>query len=76
LRAEYARWRPAIERGLFEHFEPYGEGIAAGELPPPPGGFPRIGASADVWNYSTIQYILVDPLNGSLTVRLNRGRMG
>ena len=67
LRMEYPAWRPAIERGLFEHFEPYGEAVAAGDLPRPVG-FPTIATQPDVWRYSTFQYILVAPLRGSLTV--------
>ena len=70
LRTDYSSWRPAIERGLFEHFEPYGEALAAGELPTPPDGLPRITTQADVWKHSTVQYILIAPLSGALTVEI------
>src|SRR5262245_41500243 len=33
--SEYASWRPAIERELFDHYSPYTEAVAAGELDTP-----------------------------------------
>lgn len=68
LHVDYPAWRPAMERALFEHFEPYGEAIAAGELANPPQALPRIASSSDVWKYVTLQYIALTEPGGSPVV--------
>lgn len=60
LPTAYPSWRPAIARGLFQHFEPYGEAES----------LPGMAAEADVWKHTTLAYVLVAPLAGALTVEI------
>jgi hypothetical protein len=67
---EYASWRPAIERALFEHLLPYAEAIAAGEFEPPASGLPSIEAPSSVWPHAAVEFVQVAPLSGQLTVEI------
>jgi Domain of unknown function (DUF6985) len=66
----FPSWRPAIERALFEHYEPYAEAVTAGELPPPSEALPRIAAPGDVWSHVSLVFVSVTPLSGLLTTEL------
>ena len=66
----FASWRPAIEQALFEHYEPYGEMVTAGELPPPSEALPRLAAPGDVWSHVSLVFVSVTPLSGLLTTEL------
>lgn len=68
--SEYASWRPVIGRELFEHYSPYAEAVAAGEESAPPSGLPRLDTPSAVWPHATIEYVLVSPLDGILTVEI------
>jgi hypothetical protein len=61
-------WRPAIADALFEHYQPYAEALAAGELPPPSTSFPRIGAPGEVWPHVVLAFASVTPLDRILTI--------
>lgn len=61
-------WRPAIAAALFEHYEPYAEELAAGELPSPSTPFSRIVAPSEVWPHVTIGFVSVLLVSGLLTV--------
>src|SRR5262245_55678898 len=50
----FAAWRSSIETSLFEHYQPYAEALAAGELPAPSEPFPSIGAPGEVWSHVTL----------------------
>jgi hypothetical protein len=63
-----AGWRPRIEAALFEHYQPYAEAIAAGELEPSGGALPPITSPGDVWPHVTLEYVAVTPLGGALTI--------
>lgn len=63
-----AGWRSQIEIALFEHYEPYGEAIAAGELQPSGGDLPPITSPRNVWPHVTLTYVAVTPLGGVLTI--------
>jgi hypothetical protein len=65
----YAALRPAIERALFEHYEPYAEGVGSvgGE---PPEDLPRLRGPADVWAHVSLVRLLIEPLGGVETVEL------
>jgi hypothetical protein len=65
----FPSWRPAIEQALFEHYEPYDEAVAAGELPAPSEAR-RIAAPGDVWSHVSLVYVSVMPLSGLLTTEL------
>ena len=67
MRQDFPDWRPAIAQALFEHYQPYGEAIAAGEEAAPDPPLDLQGPS-DVWAHTTIDYIQVAPLEGLLTV--------
>jgi hypothetical protein len=68
--SDYPSWRPAIERELFDHYSPYAEAVAAGELDPPSSGLPPIDAPAAVWPHTTLEFVQVAPLDGVLTVEI------
>jgi len=68
--SEYASWRPAIERELFDHYSPYAEAVAAGELDTPSSVLPPINAPASVWFHTTLAFVQVAPLSGILTVEI------
>lgn len=66
---QLARWRPAIESALFEHYSPYAEALAAGDFP---AGSPNPGiASPDqVWPHVSLVFVSVTPQEGGLTTEL------
>ncbi|HEX3123770.1 MAG TPA: hypothetical protein VHQ21_10770 [Rhodanobacteraceae bacterium] len=70
LPTRYAAWRSAIETALFEHYEPYAESLAMGEIEAAEESMPCIALPAAVWAHVCLQYICVAPLGGSLTTEL------
>ena len=68
--SEYASWRPMIEPELFDHYSPYAEAVAAGEVSPPSSGLPRIDTPSSVWPHTTVEFVQVTPLRGALTVEI------
>lgn len=66
----YASWRPSIEAALFEHYGPYAEALAAGDLPPPSEPLPNIVEASQVWPYVSLAFVCVSPLAGVLTLEL------
>jgi hypothetical protein len=70
LGSRYASWQGSIGRALYEHFEPYGEAVRAGELGAPGSGLPRIERPADVWPHTKVEFVQVTPLGGRLTVEI------
>ena len=63
----FASWRPAIASSLFEHYSPYAEAVAAGELPPPSEPLPSINTPSQVWPHVSLAFVSVTPLEGVLT---------
>ena len=63
-------WRQAIETALYEHYEPYAESLAAGEIPAAGESFPSITSPADVWPRVALEYVSITPLGGALTTEL------
>jgi hypothetical protein len=70
LPSDYPSWRPAIERELFDHYKPYAEAVAAGELDSPTSGLPPIDAPSSIWPHATLEFVRVAPLDGVLTVEI------
>ena len=68
--ANYQGLRPVIEQALCNHFLPYEEAIAGGEMPPPPGGLPSSTNPNSVWPYVTTVYVSVAPMEGVLTAEI------
>src|SRR5437762_2563275 len=62
----FTSWRPAIEQALFDHYSPYAEAIAAGELSSPDEGLPRIAARGGVWPHVSLVFVSVTPLSALL----------
>jgi hypothetical protein len=63
----FASWRPTIEAELFEHFSPYAEAVAAGQLPVAAEQFPIISTPSQVWPHVSLVFASVTPLDGELT---------
>lgn len=68
ITTQYLSWRPTIESALFEHYLPYAEALAAGELPPPSGEFPKLDVPSQVWPHVSLVFVSVTPLDGLLTI--------
>jgi hypothetical protein len=64
---QFVAWRRAIETALFEHYEPYAESLAAGEIPATDESLPSITSPAEVWQHVSLEYVCIAPLGGSLT---------
>lgn len=67
LSSQFPAWKQAIENALFEHYTPYAEALAAGELPPPSEPIPKLEAPGQVWPHVTLVFASVTPLDGKLT---------
>ena len=59
-----------IERELFDHYGPYAEAVAKGELEAGPSSLPGIAAPSSLWPYTTMEFVQVGPLDGVLTVEI------
>jgi hypothetical protein len=59
---------PKIQTGLFEHYEPYKEAVDAGKDTGSP--CPTLASAAAVWPHVTAAHVLVEPLQGVLTVEI------
>jgi len=67
LTTAFSAWRPTIESALFEHYVPYAEALAAGELPPQGEAFPSMSTPNQVWPHVSLEFVSVTPLEGVLT---------
>lgn len=67
---QLATWRSAIETALFEHYRQYAEAVAAGELPEASETLPSINEPTGVWPHSSLEFVSVAPLDGTLTTEL------
>jgi hypothetical protein len=65
LGARYTALRPAIERALFEHYEPYSDAGDSGEEE-----IPRLSGPEQVWEHTSLVHVLVEPLGGVETVEI------
>ncbi|MTW12749.1 hypothetical protein GM658_19255 [Pseudoduganella eburnea] len=70
LPASFPGWAPSIAQALFEHFEPYGEAIAAGEYPEAPDNVRDIKTPRDALSNSKLQFITVGRISGSMVTEL------
>jgi len=66
----YPEWRGLIAVAMFEHYAPYAETVAAGELEPPGEGLPRVTQPDEVWPHTDVQFVAVITLDGELTVEI------
>lgn len=65
----YAALLPAIERALFEHYEPYAE-AAELEEGEPPREVPRLTRPEQVWGHVSLVRVLIEAIGGVETVEL------
>lgn len=66
----YPEWRGPIKAAMFEHYAPYAEAVAAGELEPPEEGLPRITQPDDVWPHTSVEFVAVITLDGEPGVEI------
>ncbi len=66
----YADWGAGIATAMFEHYTPYAEAVAAGEIEAPAEGLPRIVQPDDVWRHISVEFVAVTPLDRVLTVEI------
>jgi hypothetical protein len=69
LGQRYAALVPAIERALFEHYEPYSQAVESGEGEPL-GEVPRLGRPEQVWGHVSLVRVLIEALGGVDTVEM------
>jgi hypothetical protein len=67
LPTRYPSLQEAIGMALFKHYEPYRDAIDAGEIEIEEP-LARLAGAADVWPHVTPVQVLVEPLEGRLTV--------
>jgi len=67
---DYPGWRRVIEAALFEHYAPYAEAVAAGEVEPSERGVPRIAQPDRVWPHTSVAFVAVISLEGELAVEI------
>lgn len=65
LGPRYPALRPAIERALFEHCEPYSGAGESGEEE-----ILRLSGPQQVWAHSSLVHVLIEPLGGVETVEI------
>lgn len=70
LSSTFAAFRPEIEAALFEHYAPYAEAIASGDLPPSTESHIEVRAPDDVWPHVVTQFISIEPMAGPLITEL------
>ncbi len=68
LQERFTILMPNIQRGLFEHYAPYKEAVAAGEETGSP--CPSIANPEDVWPHVTPAHVLIEPLGGVPTIEI------
>jgi len=69
LVSRYEVLRPAIARGLFEHYAPYAEAVAAGEEPGHADVL-RLAGPDDVWTHVSAVRVLIERMAGHETVEI------
>lgn len=70
LVAQFPSWRSSIEKALFEHYAPYAEALASGELKHTGDPLPKITGPSDVWPLITWVSVSVIPFSGNLATEL------
>ena len=70
LPSRYPLLQGAIAAAMIEHHAPYREAIDAGELEPESGADIRLDSPDDVWPHVKPVCVLVEPLDGRMTVEI------
>ncbi|WP_374682194.1 hypothetical protein [Accumulibacter sp.] len=66
----FAGWRPTIEQALLEHYGPYAESLARGELSEASAAFPRLTDASQVWDAVSLVAVTVSSLDGKASTEL------
>lgn len=66
IATRFAGWRPLIAQALLEHYGPYAEALARGELTDASTAFPRLEDASQVWGSVSLVAISVTSLDGTL----------
>ena len=66
----FRAWYQIIEDALFEHYAPYAEAVALGELPLDDEPRPSISTPHQVWVHVSFEFVSVTLLNGLLTTEI------
>jgi hypothetical protein len=69
LASRYPVLRPAIERALFEHYEPYADAVESGEIEALPE-IPKLSRPDQVWTHVSPVHVLIEPLGRVDTVEI------
>jgi len=67
---KFPSWSASIEKALYEHYEPYGEALASGELKHKGDPLPNITKPSDVWPLISWIHVSVAPLGGGLVTEI------
>jgi hypothetical protein len=70
IRSSYPQWRTFIAQAMLEHYAPYAEAVAAGEIEPPGEGLPRLTQPDEVWPHTSVEFVAVITLDGELSVEI------
>lgn len=70
LSSQFPAWKQIIENALFEHYTPFAEALAAGELLRQSEPIPILEAPGQVWPHVTLVFVSVRPLGIKLTTEL------
>jgi len=70
LSARFAAFLTEIQKGLFEHYQPYKEAATAGVLPKRSKAFPEINSAEAVWPHVLPLQVLIERLQGVPTIEI------
>ena len=70
LSSAFAAVRQQVQAALLEHYQPYVEAVASGDLPPSVEGIVEVGAPSDVWRHVFAKFVSIGPLSGQLVTQL------
>jgi hypothetical protein len=65
LPAQYEALAPQLQVSLFEHYLPYRQAIADGEIPEPPRSLPMVERAEGLWPHLSPVHVLIEGLRGS-----------
>jgi hypothetical protein len=71
LAGQLPSWKGEIETALFEHYEPYAEALASGELKHRGGPLPTIASPKDIWPLISWVGASILPVGGELATELH-----
>jgi hypothetical protein len=66
----YPSFRDEVQAALYDHYLPYAEALASGDLPERTEPFPRIPGPGEVWQYVYPSHVLIEPMEGVPTVEV------